>query len=831
VRFVLKDYQFVASADILKRLRRASQDFESDPEDLWSVILSAPTGAGKTVIAASVIETLFDGGSDYAPDPLATVLWVTDDPALNVQTRRNMMQASSRLGPNRLVPIDSGFEEESFDPGRVYFLNIQKLSRGSALSRSNTNDRTYSLWQTISNTISSIGAHFYVVIDEAHRGMKVESDRQTIVSRIINGQPGINPPAPVVWGISATPERFNQAMARWGEHRTNKAVTVPIEDVRSSGLLKDKVVLDSPEAGQLEGDTTFARAAVAQTLRFQEAWHAYAVGQNEPPVAPVLVVQVRNSPTDADMTEVLDAIFDSWDGLKDANVVNTFGEHVALSVGGHTIAYMAPQDIQDDNDIRVVLCKDAISTGWDCPRAEVLVSMRGAQDYTYIAQLIGRMVRTPLARRIETDQTLNDVHCYLPRFNKAQVKAIVERFAEGSSDEPPVELVTDPVLIERSSDVSDGVFELLQALPTYVVPGRIYRTQVARLHTLATLLSGDHIVEDAIAHIRIHLNGVLKAQRAILESGGRFQSALARIRSVRFERAYALLAVESIEDLPEETHELERDDNNIEDLFKVAKRKLPEGLAVNYWNEVIDGQSPEDYDPTEAKAETAVLALQPEVVEAVESAAEQLVRTWLREHQRSISRLADAKKAMYEPVRRETRSPELTDLILPSARTVTDVDLHWPRHVLVTVDGTYPAALGGWERQVIERELADDQLVAWYRNPTGGKAALRVPYRGQQHDASMYPDFVLFHQTDGGIRPSIVDPHGYHLADAVAKLKGLAAYASEHGEAFDRIEAVVEVDDSLMALDIRSEAVREAIGSTAEGGVKDLFKEHGGNYS
>ena len=38
--------------------------------------------------------------------------------------------------------------------------------------------------------------------------------------------------------------------------------------------------------------------------------------------------------------------------------------------------------------------------------------------------------------------------------------------------------------------------------------------------------------------------------------------------------------------------------------------------------------------PTEAKADTAVLALHPEVVEAVESAAEQLVRTWLREHQR-----------------------------------------------------------------------------------------------------------------------------------------------------------------------------------------------------
>src|SRR5215208_7402601 len=52
-------------------------------------------------------------------------------------------------------------------------------------------------------------------------------------------------------------------------------------------------------------------------------------------------------------------------------------------------------------------------------------------------------------------------------------------------------------------------FSNAEALPTYVVPGRIYRTQIARLHTLAALLSGDHIVEDAIAQVRIHLNGVL----------------------------------------------------------------------------------------------------------------------------------------------------------------------------------------------------------------------------------------------------------------------------------------------------------------------------------
>ncbi|MEV2241913.1 DEAD/DEAH box helicase family protein [Micromonospora sp. NPDC049891] len=832
MRYTLKDYQFAASSQIVKALRRASKDLGEDKSNLWSIALSAPTGAGKTVIATSVIETLFEGSDRFPADPLATILWVTDDPALNEQTKRNMMQASSTLGPSRLVTIDAGFDKSSFLPRHVYFLNIQKLSRSNPLSRSNTNLRDYSLWETISNTIEENGAHFYVVIDEAHRGMKQENDRTTIVSRIINGQAAINPPAPTVWGISATPERFIEAIGRSGNQRTSTSVTVPLEDVKASGLLKDKIVLDNPAAGQADGDTTLTRAAVAQALRFEESWRTYSTSQSEPPVLPVLVVQVPNSPTDSELGELLHAIFGSWRGLKDGNVVNTFGEHSALNIAGHTINYMKPQEIQDDPAVRVVLCKDAISTGWDCPRAEVLVSLRRADDYTYIAQLIGRMVRTPLARRIATDQTLNDVHCYLPRFNKQQVKEIVNRFAEGRNDEPPVEVITDPVLVERNENIPDEVLDLLQDLPTYVVPGRIYRTQISRLHTLATLLSGDHIVEDAIAQVRIHLNGVLAAQQRRLESDGSFQADLTRVRSLKIERSYVLLAAESIDDLPDETaYEMERDDNNIEDLFKVAKRKLPEGVATNYWNEVINMQRPDDFDPTEAKAVTAVLALHSEVVEAVESAAEQLVRTWLREHQRSISKLPDARKVAYEPVKRETRSPELTDLVLPASRLVSDNEGRWEKHVLAAEDGTFPVALKGWERKVLARELADNDLVAWYRNPTGGNASLRVPYRGSQFDQSMYPDFILFHRTDAGIKPSVVDPHGFHLADAAAKLRGLAEYAQRHSDKFDRIDSVVELDGRLVALDLRSEPVREAVHTVTDGGVRELFEIYAGDYS
>jgi len=838
VRFKLKPYQEASAKSVVDVLRRATRDNAENPEVLWAVSLSAPTGAGKTVIASAVIEQLFEGSPDHPEDPLATVLWVTDDPSLNEQTKRKMMQAASALTPSRLVTITSDFDQETFDAQRVYFLNIQKLARTNPLSRSNTNMRTTSLWQTIANTIASNGSHFYVVIDEAHRGMRTDGDRRTIVSRIINGHEGVTPPAPIVWGISATPQRFREAIDRWEPGRTQQSVSVPIADVRSSGLLKDLIILDNPVERQRRADTTLIRAAARKTLEFENDWSDYAQKQDEPAVRPVLVLQVPNTPSDAEISDWLDAITDDWPGLVDNNIVNTFGEHTALAIGGRRIRYLAPQDIQDDLDARVVLAKDAVSTGWDCPRAEVLVSLRSAEDYTYISQLIGRMVRSPLARRISTNAVLNTVNCYLPHFNRNQVEEIADRFRTGENDEPPVSVETAPVRVWRNEDIAIEVFELLEDLPTYVVPGKVYRTQVARAFSLATLLSGDSINEDAVAQTRERLLDTLAAEQRTLTSNGELQGTLEHIRKLRVERSYALLSATSIDDLPPPAdYDMELDAKNVDDLFRVARRKFPEGLAQAYWDRLThhdddDGADDDDDDDlVTAKATVAALALHPAVVESLESTAEQLVRAWLKKFQRSISQLPDARKAGYEPIRQEAREAERTVLVVPDTRVVSAADSSWPHHVLVSEDGRYPVELRGWEESVLTSELADQDLVAWYRNPTGGPGALRVPYNANGEGKALYPDFIFMHRTDAGVEPSIVDPHGYHLADAAAKLRGLATYAELHGASFARIDAVIQDSEgALLALDLKSESVREAIQAHTGDSVLPLFQGHGGSH-
>ena len=146
MRYEPRDYQRDASTEILKRLRRARRDWAED-RDRTSFALSAITGSGKTVIATAVIEALFHGTTDLGAerDPKVAFLWITDDPALNRQTKARMLDASELLNNWQLREVDEAFPDASLAPGHVYFLNTQKLSRTSRLTQGGTNAREFSL--------------------------------------------------------------------------------------------------------------------------------------------------------------------------------------------------------------------------------------------------------------------------------------------------------------------------------------------------------------------------------------------------------------------------------------------------------------------------------------------------------------------------------------------------------------------------------------------------------------------------------------------------------------------------------------------------------------
>src|SRR5205823_301605 len=135
--------------------------------------LSSVTGSGKTVIASTVIEALLHGSNefDFEADPGAIVLWVTRDPTLNEQTRARIIESADRIPVGNLVVIDTDFAEEKLQPGTLYFINTGKLSTTSLLTRK-SNSRPVTFWEILDSTIRDKSLTLYLVLDEAHEGMK-----------------------------------------------------------------------------------------------------------------------------------------------------------------------------------------------------------------------------------------------------------------------------------------------------------------------------------------------------------------------------------------------------------------------------------------------------------------------------------------------------------------------------------------------------------------------------------------------------------------------------------------------------------------------------------
>ena len=230
MKFTLKDYQRDAVGDVLRNLEHARTIYHRDGQES-SFSLTATTGAGKTVMAAAAIEALFYGTEEFEfeEDPGAVVMWFSDDPNLNDQTRMRLREASEKFTSSDLVTIQPPFAKPRLDPGKVYFLNTQRLSKTSLLTRGHIGDQEgteslfpaftpdlqgWTIWETIANTIDDDDLTLYLVLDEAHRGFntKTSSDKPTIVRRLVAGHSGC-PAMPIVWGISATIERFDDAMA------------------------------------------------------------------------------------------------------------------------------------------------------------------------------------------------------------------------------------------------------------------------------------------------------------------------------------------------------------------------------------------------------------------------------------------------------------------------------------------------------------------------------------------------------------------------------------------------------------------------------------------
>ena len=411
------------------------------------VSFTAPTGSGKTIIMSALIESILYGDDSYAEQPNAIIVWLSDSPQLNEQSKLKIDSKADKIRLSQCVTVtEDSFDKETFDDGHIFFLNTQKLSVTSKLTK-NGDGRSYTIWETLANTVREKSDRLYFIIDEAHRGMQGHeaSKATTIMQKFIKGSDTDHiPPMPVVIGMSATTQRFN-ALVEGTSSTIHKSIVIA-DEVRASGLLKDRIVITYPEASAVNNDMAILQAAADDWKEKWEHWTQYCFEQHYAYVNPILIIQVLNGTgsrlTDTNLDDCIAKIEERTGfKLENGQVVHTFGGTTAsLTVNGLEVRYEEPSRIADDRNIRVVFFKENLSTGWDCPRAETMMSFKHANDAIYIAQLLGRMVRTPMQMHIQVDDVLNDVHLYLPYFNEDTVKDVVEALQSTEGGDIPTDI-------------------------------------------------------------------------------------------------------------------------------------------------------------------------------------------------------------------------------------------------------------------------------------------------------------------------------------------------------------------------------------------------------
>lgn len=849
MKYTLMPYQETASDEIMARLDDAAKLRSIGQQSVFA--LSAPTGAGKTVIATSVFERLLIPSDDRTPDEKAVILWFSDNPDLNKQSRYRIESASSDLA-TRTIEIEPTFNQPLFEQGCIYFLNTQKIGKGKKLTGAHSDKQEplfarpdgtqVTIWDTLRNTISSDEHNLYLVVDEAHRGAaKQQRDKTTILRRLIEGhtpegQTEPVPPIPVVMGISATPGAFkNMITSMSGSRATLEDVVVPVEDVQESGLIKDIVELRIPNEEGKSFDGVFVREAAKILADTTKRWNDYHKSQDDEgeKVVPLMVVQMNDKTTPEDIYQAITSIRQGWPQIHPAAFANVFGDHTDIQAGDTLVPYVEPQSVQDHTEIAVLFAKTAVSTGWDCPRAEVMVSYRTAKDKAHITQVIGRMVRSPLARRIDGNDQLNSVLCILPMFDQKAATEVVQhinRNHEGDT-EPPVRAVIDPETLMPVDNTA--LWDTFVSLQRVVAPKRSDKP-ISMLLNLGIELERDRlleggkkIAEDELVAI---VNGYM-ARHASKVTAHRDDILKVETKRLRFSYSGREL-IDSDDSL-----DLYADQRVIEEAYRNAIPTFTRALADLWVNAFVEEQSvdddmDEDELLDEARLQLAALGSIEEVKDDVSADADKIAGKWLDTYRADIAILDDKRQASYRTLREMAIEPTGEQLAKPANRIVPpgefDKDQNpilYPRldgHVLVGEDGKAPLKLNEWETHVVNTEQARKGAVGWYRNPSrAGAETLTTVYFDEvkQTWRNMQPDFIFFREVGNEVKPSIIDPHGHHLGDALDKLKALADYAEKHGDKFTRIESVSgDTVATLKAVDLKDPATRKVIAEATSAG-------------
>ena len=366
-------------------------------KELWGtgrsgleIVFKSPTGSGKTFMVSDFIRQM-----NHQPDWDADKawIWVTFSDDLAMQSRQKFQDYFVPNQENRLLTladINCGVLQKN----DILFMNWQKLVSRRAEDRRLRRPEDERLFKEsgfyfedlVENTHNE-GREIILIIDESHKNV-TDSARRDVIDPI---RPRI------LLKVSATPKDIPNAEAVANQQAA--FVQVHREDVVAEGLIKDCIVCQTDEDLRQHRsedlDTLLLELAMSRQTDLRREYRR--LGRN---VNPLVLIQLPNDDRKVEAVRT-----------KEQVVTEFLQQH---GVPENRIAYWFDQrrenmDFIEANDSNVdfLLFKQAAGTGWDCPRAQVLVMYREITSPTFYTQTLGRILRMPEPRE-------KDIYAHAP---------------------------------------------------------------------------------------------------------------------------------------------------------------------------------------------------------------------------------------------------------------------------------------------------------------------------------------------------------------------------------------------------------------------------------
>lgn len=340
------------------------------------LVFKSPTGSGKTFMVAHFIS-----GLNHLPnwDEDKAFVWITFSDDIAMQSKNKFMEYFETTLENGILTV-ADINKGKLQKNDILFLNWQKVVSKAAENRvlrrpKNEVERKESgiYFEDFIDNTQEENREIILIIDEAHTHVST-----VLAQQIIDY---IKPR--VIVHVTATPEQEVELAA----YRINSVVEVPRDKVVDEGLIKEKIVVQTDE--DLKRHKGEDLDSVLLELGFEKRGillrQFKKLGQN---VNPLMLIQLPNDDK---------ALRERKEGTKEEVVLEYLKEK---KVNDNKIALWFDQhkknlDFISDKDsaIDFMLFKQAAGTGWDCPRAHVLVMFREITSPTFYVQTVGRILR------------------------------------------------------------------------------------------------------------------------------------------------------------------------------------------------------------------------------------------------------------------------------------------------------------------------------------------------------------------------------------------------------------------------------------------------------